>query len=101
MKHEHFKELLSLSLLGELEADQQVQLDQHLAECGECRTELEQLQRVNALVEQSKPSAPDNRLLTEARQELRAALRVERSHRPRWAGIRDWFDALMSPKMGF
>ena len=41
MKHNEYKQLLQLSLFGELKAEEQSTLKEHLDNCDECRRELE------------------------------------------------------------
>ena len=41
MKHNEYKQLLQLSLFGELNSEEQLKLKEHLLTCEECRIELE------------------------------------------------------------
>src|SRR5690348_9644889 len=47
--HEHFLELCALSTTGELSADEQRQLQEHVATCSECRQALEEFEAVAAV----------------------------------------------------
>jgi hypothetical protein len=84
MRHKHFKELLQLSMYDELTATEHTALDAHLMQCPECRKELEELKRFHETLAQAGAVTPDDSLLSEARQELRSALRKERSRSSLW-----------------
>ncbi|MBM2839938.1 MAG: hypothetical protein HW412_466, partial [Bacteroidetes bacterium] len=84
MKHDQYKEWLQLLMYDELTADEHSALDQHLRTCGECRQELEELKKFHSTLAQAGALATSDDLLGEARQELRAALRAERSTPPLW-----------------
>jgi HEAT repeats/Putative zinc-finger len=97
MNHQEFKSWLALSVHGALEPDQQKMLEEHLAECAECRSELGALRQVFATVDRSPRLAVTEELLREARQELRALLRVERSRISVWDQVMQSIDAWMAP----
>jgi hypothetical protein len=78
MNHDQYKESLQLLMYDELTVDEHAILDQHLNRCGECREELEELKRFHALLLQAGPVTPDERLLSDARRELRATLQHSR-----------------------
>ena len=88
MNHDDFRELMLLSATGPLDGDEQAVLDRHLLTCEECRVELARLRRLNDAVDlRRNVVVPDDRLLQEARQELRIALRKEHArtlHTPWW-----------------
>jgi hypothetical protein len=74
MAHDHYKERILLSVLGELgDADQRV-LDVHLAECAECRAEFEETRSFAALVVETAAVRPSDDALGDARRRLRDAL---------------------------
>lgn len=98
MNHELFKSWLQLLVLDKDElppADREA-LDVHLAGCNECRSELEELRKLQTAVVGQRFTVTDS-LLQEARQELRAALRIERSRVPFWSGIMTRIDDLLAP----
>ena len=72
MNHQEFKTWLERSIHGDLGQDEQRQLDEHLAGCSECRTELEELRQVFAALDRSPRIEVTEALLQEARQELRS-----------------------------
>lgn len=89
MTHDGYRELLLLSASGKIDDDGREVLERHLLTCERCRAEDAELRRFHAaLVAHRVGIEPDERLLGEARQELRIALRNERARRPRWSG---WF----------
>jgi len=96
MNHELYKSRLHLLALDELEPADREALDVHLAGCTECRSELEQLRKLRDAVADQRFTITDS-LLQEARQELRAVLRIERSRVPFWSGIMARIDDLLAP----
>jgi hypothetical protein len=97
MKHDQYKELLHLSFYHEINDDEQSVLDEHLKTCAECRTESEGLRNLESALVQAPRFDVDDRLLDEARRELRVALRLERSNRHFWAEWLEKLDMLTSP----
>lgn len=81
MNHNDFKKLLQLSIYGELNSSEYQELKTHLANCEECRTELEQQKNILSLLSNAEKENIDNTLLKEARAQLRGALRNERQHK--------------------
>jgi len=94
---EHYKDWLALSLYGELAASDQKKLEDHLALCAECRTELEDLKYLRTTIQSTKRLEPTDTLLQSARQELRAAIRTERSRLSFWESVVEKFDDLIAP----
>jgi hypothetical protein len=89
--HDEFRELLTLSCFGELSAGDQQRLDQHLAQCPDCRAELEELVRIREAygADFRQVSEP---LLRQAREELDRAMEARRRRLPAGlsAGLRRW-----------
>jgi hypothetical protein len=96
MNHELFKSWLQLLVVDELESADREALDAHLAGCSECRSELKELRKLHTTVSGQRFTVTDS-LLQEARQELRAVLRIERSRVPFWSGIMARIDDLVAP----
>jgi hypothetical protein len=101
MHNTEFKQQLQLYLSGELDVQERQTIQRHLEECGECRIELEHLQKLGTLVLQRPELEVDDRLLQEARQELHAALRNEKSRRRFWAAVDKLFPSLTSKRFAF
>ena len=97
MEQQHYKDWLELSLHGELAAPDQKKLEEHLATCAECRTELEDLKHLQTTLRGAKRLEPTDALLQEAPLELRTALRVERSKATFWQSAMDKIDELFAP----
>ncbi len=97
MKHALYKQWIQLSLYDELDADQKRALDAHLGSCGECQAELGALTRFQEIASKRTPPEITENLLEEARRELRAALRVERSRRSRWDWLPTWLELRLPP----
>lgn len=81
MKHNEYKQLLQLSLFGELKSEEQLKLQEHLLTCEECRTELEDQKNLLELISGKKKSEVDEKVLSAARYQLRGALRSEMSNK--------------------
>lgn len=79
MKHNEYKQLLQLSLFGELKSEEQLKLKKHLLTCEECRIELEDQKNLLELISGKQKTNVDEKVLIAARYQLRGALRSERS----------------------
>jgi hypothetical protein len=79
MKHNEYKQLLQLSLFGELKSKEQSKLKEHLLTCEECRVELEDQKNLLELISGKKKAAVDEKVLSAARYQLRGALIAEKS----------------------
>ncbi len=77
MNHGTFKEWLHLFLAGELGVEENRLLQTHLNQCGECRAESEELQRVVARLQEYRTEHASDELLSEVRQSLHEAIRGE------------------------
>ncbi len=97
MRHQHYKEQLQLLIYDELSDDERSALEHHLTSCNECRAEVESLKQFHSVLLQHTSSPPIEQLLTEARQELRAALRLERSGRSLWDRVMEFFQGITLP----
>ncbi len=80
MKHNEYKQLLQLSLYGELNSEEQKLLKEHLLECIECQRELEDQKNLFEIISGKKKSNVDEKVLSAARYQLRGALRSENSN---------------------
>ncbi|MGB5895449.1 MAG: HEAT repeat domain-containing protein [Ignavibacteriaceae bacterium] len=80
MNHNEIKKWIRLSLYGELSNEEQSALEVHLKDCDECRNELEQQRNLLSLISDKKNEV-DDKLLMEARAQLRGAIRNERQHK--------------------
>jgi NACalpha-BTF3-like transcription factor len=78
MKHNEYKQMIHLSLYGEISEDEQKNLKHHLESCEECRLELEQQKYFLMMVTDNQKYKVNDELLNEARTQLRDALRSEK-----------------------
>jgi len=103
MSHNEFKQMIQLSLYGELSDDKQKQLISHLESCEECRMELEQQKKIMILIADHKNLEVNEELLKEARMQLRGALRQERSNENSFSSFANYVLQLFSspPKLAF
>lgn len=97
MTHDQFKELLPLLVQDELDANQRAQLKGHLTACDECRAELDELRALAASVKSAGRLRVTETLLQEARMELRAALRTERSRVSPMERVGELLDSVLAP----
>ena len=80
MKHNEYRQLLQLSLYGELNNEEKEILKKHLAECNDCRIELEDQKNLLELISGKKKTDVDEKVLSAARYQLRGALRSEKTN---------------------
>lgn len=79
MDHQKYKEFAHLSVFGELNKVERIQLEEHLNVCVDCREEMESLIKLKGILNRNRSVEADDNMLNEARQELRSALRKERT----------------------
>jgi hypothetical protein len=79
MNHNKYKQWIQLFLYDELTQSEKDELQNHLNECNECNAELEKQKRFFTVMKASLLPEADQNLLSEARREFSAALRVEKS----------------------
>ena len=91
MSHQEYREKLPLLVYGELSKEEQKVVKLHLEECTACTEELAQLDKLQSTFDSAMLPKASEELLNEARTELRAALRIERS-RLSWKEI--WTERL-------
>jgi hypothetical protein len=95
MNHQQWKEWINLLAYEELDAERTSLTEDHLNGCQSCRQELDQLKRLHRVMDNHAVQVPTDALLQEARQELRAALRIERNRAPKTSRLREWFSQLI------
>jgi hypothetical protein len=88
MNCEEIRSDLTLYYYGELESDQEELVEQHLADCPNCRAELSQLQNLLTQVD-SAVAEPSAELLARCRAELKASIQPE--SQPTWRRFLDSF----------
>jgi anti-sigma factor RsiW len=82
--HAQFRDLLAEAAAGELSAEGREELERHLQQCNVCRQDYESIVAVEKLLASKKPVSVSDDMLREARTELRARIRIERSSSGRW-----------------
>lgn len=97
MEHQQYREWLELSLHGDLGPREKGMLDEHLATCGDCRSELEDLKQLQSALRKAPRLEVTDLMLQEARQDLRAALRIERSRVSFWQTVMEKIDEVFAP----
>ncbi|NUN68454.1 MAG: HEAT repeat domain-containing protein [Bacteroidetes bacterium] len=81
MKNERIKEMMLLSLYGELSSEDQKELDEYLKKHPDAKKEFRDWKRFGTFISEQTPPAVADDLLTDARTQLRSALRAERNRR--------------------
>ncbi|MDP1676872.1 MAG: HEAT repeat domain-containing protein [Bacteroidota bacterium] len=79
MKKEEYKELMQLSIYGELSNEDQVKLDAYLKKHPDLNKEYQKLKKLRSFISQNTSSKTSDDLLNDARGQLREALRKERN----------------------
>lgn len=78
MSHEKYKEWLRLAVADEINNDDMHLLKEHLAECGECRAELQELRQTMLVLDDRGVAETSEDMLWEARRNLHAVLEREK-----------------------
>jgi hypothetical protein len=79
MNHKKYKEWIQLFLYDELTQKEKEELLVHLENCDECGGELEKQKRFYKMMKEKSLPEVDQNLLSEARREFNAAMKVEKS----------------------
>ena len=77
MKHNEYKQMIQLSLYGDLSKEQQNILESHLFSCNECMQELEHQKNLLTILSEHKKPIVTDQFLNEARAQLRGALSIQ------------------------
>jgi hypothetical protein len=96
MKHNEFKQMIYLSLYGELSEENKKMFETHLNSCEECRYELEQQKIFLSMVSDQLKFKVSDELLKEARAQLRGALRSEKFKYPLIFSLKEKIFAFVS-----
>jgi hypothetical protein len=81
MNHNKYNEWIQLYLYNELTLEEKDELLSHLNDCTACNTEFEKQKKFHLMLKDVSLPETDQNLLSEARRELSAALKVEKSKR--------------------
>lgn len=104
MKHEKYKELLELNVLGELNEQEEMELQNHFFECEECREEYAELKKMYNMLTTEKPQSPSDQDLINARIRLFNAINSEVSNpfvtNSNWSFIKSFFTKTYSLAFG-
>ncbi len=79
MQHEKYDELIQLYLYDEIDEANKKILEQHLKSCTECNAQLEELNKMFKKFKENDNNESDDKLLFEARAELRGYLRAQKN----------------------
>ncbi len=101
MKHNEYKQLLQLSLFGELKSEEQLKLKEHLLTCEECRAELEDQKNLLELISGKKKVVVDEKVLSAARYQLRGALKAEKENKNIFSSLPDSIYQLFTTPLRF
>jgi HEAT repeats/Putative zinc-finger len=81
MKHQECLELIKSAIYDDLNNELKAEFEEHISGCPECKNELSKQEKLLNMMNKIKISKPDEKLLQEARMELRGALRRELSQK--------------------
>lgn len=95
MNHQQWKEWINLMAYEELDAERKRLTEDHMKDCASCREEWDQLKRLHRVMDDHAVQVPTERLLNEARAELRAALRYERNRPTASSRVREMFSSFL------
>jgi hypothetical protein len=70
MKHEIYKEMLELNVLGELSKEDELELENHLFECEECSKEYAKIKKFYSIITAEKPANVEDEDLLYSRSRL-------------------------------
>lgn len=98
MKKEEMKELMQLSVYGELSQEDQVRLDAYLKHHPEMKKELQEMKKFRSFVSENTSPVTSDDLLSDARTRLREALRYERRKESFIIRLGRSFAELLQPK---
>jgi hypothetical protein len=97
MKKTDYKELMLLSLYGELSEEDQKHLDAYLKKHPDAKKEFQELKKFRNFVSENTSRKTNDDLLTDARTQLRAALRSERANGSVADTVRAYLAELLRP----
>jgi hypothetical protein len=98
MKHEKYKELLELSILNELNDQENIVLENHLLECEECSKELTELKKIYSLLANELPEQLSERDLENARLRLFNSINIESEKKSILEKVKESFSLLFVKK---
>ncbi len=101
MAHKDYKEMIPFYLYDELKSDEKLILEKHLETCAECTKEVEVYKTLFNKISIDAKETVDENLLPESRQELRGAIRRERSRRTFPQMIFEKISAVITKPIGF
>ncbi len=84
MKKIDYKELMILSIYGELSEEEERKLSSYLHKNADAKKEYSELKKLNSFLQKNSESQFNEQLLADARNELRAVIRRERAAAFRW-----------------
>lgn len=79
MQHKEYEELIRIYLFDEIDEVDKKNLEQHLQSCNKCKNQLEELSKMLDHFKDENDSQSENKLLIEARAELRGYLRAQKN----------------------
>jgi len=101
MKKEEYRELMQLSIYGELSSEDQVKLDSYLKKHPDLNKEYQELRKLKTFISKNTSSKTSDDLLNDARGQLRQALRKERNRKSIGNQIISVAAEFLQPKIAF
>ena len=96
MKHDKYKELLELNVLGELTKEEETELENHLFECEECSKEYARMKKLYSLITTEKPSNITDEDLVYARAKMFNTVNAQTRESSIIERINEFFKSLLS-----
>ncbi len=97
MDHQQIKELIVRMFDEEINENIKKEIKEHIKTCAECRKEFEFQQDLNMFFDKDKKFEASDKLLNEARLELRGALRIASAQKSIFQNIKDNLDSFIKP----
>jgi hypothetical protein len=101
MNHNECKELIPFYLYEELDPEKKKLFEDHIKSCKDCASELESYKNLFMDISKDSKSSIDQKLLLEARLELRDFLRAQQNKVSFSNNIKDYFSSFFYKPVGF
>ena len=100
MNHNECKEMIPFYLYEELGLEKQKLFEDHIKSCKDCSSELESIKKLFADISEDSKFPVDQKLLLEARLELRGALRAQKNKIPISNNIKEYISSFIYKPIG-
>lgn len=98
MTHQEYQERIGLMLYHELSEHEQRETELHIVGCTECSAFHDELKKLHGVLAQYKPVEISDRLLSEARRQLRSSIRGQRTTGSLLGRLTDFIGDAIAPR---